>query len=125
MNVLETTRIDRWLWSVRVFKTRSDATKACKGGHVEIGGQNAKPAQDVRVGDRISVQKGSRRLELEVARVIDKRVGAPVAAECYVDHSPPPPERVPFTAQGVRDPGAGRPTKKERRQMERMFGRRR
>lgn len=120
-----TTRIDKWLWSVRVFKTRSDATKACNGGHVEVGGRNVKPAHAVGVGDRVSVQKGPRRFDLEVVQVIDKRVGAAVAAECYVDHSPPPPERVPYTAQAVRDAGAGRPTKKERRQLDRTFGRRR
>jgi ribosome-associated heat shock protein Hsp15 len=122
---VESTRIDRWLWAVRLYKTRSDATRACTGGHVEVGGRAVKPAHKVVVGDRVSAHAGGRERILEVARVIDKRVGAPVAVECYVDHSPPVPERDRFTAQAVRDPGAGRPTKRERRQLDRTFGRRR
>lgn len=122
---MESTRIDRWLWAVRVFKTRSLAAKACNGGHVEVNGRNVKPAHKIVAGDRVEARVGDRVRILEVVRVIDKRVGAPVAVECYVDHSPPPPERVRFTPQAVRDPGAGRPTKKDRRQIDRHFGRRR
>lgn len=122
---MEETRIDRWLWAVRVFKTRSDATRACNGGHVELGGRVVKPAQKVRVGDRVHAVVGDRHRELEVTRIIDKRVGAPVAVECYVDHSPPPPEKPLRAMFGVRDPGSGRPTKRERRQLDRHFGRRR
>lgn len=120
-----TTRVDRWLWAVRVYKTRSDATAACNGGHVEVGGRSVKPAHKVRVGDRVRAVRGRRDFVLEVTRVVDKRVGAPVAAECYVDHSPPPPERIRSTPHAVRDPGTGRPTKKERRQLDETFGRRR
>ena len=121
---METTRIDRWLWSVRVYKTRSDATAACAGGHVELDGRTVKPAQKVRVGDRITARVGDRQRIVVVAEVIDKRVGAPRAAECFVDHSPPPPERPLQALFGERDRGSGRPTKKERRQLDRHLGRR-
>lgn len=126
MRAVESTRVDRWLWAVRVYKTRSDATRACTGGHVEIGGKTVKPAHKVAVGDRVEARVGPRLRVLEVARIIEKRVGAPVAAECYVDHSPPPPTRdAPDADFAVRDPGTGRPTKRERRQLDRTFGRRR
>lgn len=124
MGSMESTRIDRWLWAVRIYKTRSDATRACTGGHVEVGGRTVKPAHKVSVGDRVSAYAGGRQRVLEVAKVIDKRVGAPVAVECYVDHSPPPPERDVALPIAVREPGTGRPTKRERRQLDRTFGRR-
>lgn len=122
---VDTVRVDRWLWAVRVFKTRSLASKACNGGHVQVDGKSVKPAHAVKVGDEVHVVRGQRAFDLEVARLIDKRVGAPVAAECYIDRSPPPPEPSHELPQAVRDAGAGRPTKKERRQMEQIFGRRR
>lgn len=122
---METTRIDRWLWAVRIYKTRSDATKACSGGHVEVDGRPAKPALKVKVGDRVHARVGPRERILEVSGIIDKRVGAAIAVECYVDHSPPPPDRPLQALFGVRDPGAGRPTKRDRRQLDRELGRRR
>ena len=121
---MDTTRVDRWLWAVRMYKTRADANRACSGGHVEVGGRTAKPSQPVRVGDRVTARVGDRERILEVVRLIDKRVGAPIAVECYVDHSPPPPEPSGELPQGVRDRGAGRPTKRERRELDRRFGRR-
>lgn len=122
---METTRIDRWLWAVRIFKTRSDASRACTGGHVQLDGRVVKPAQKVRVGDRVHARVGERVRDVEVTRIIDKRVGAPIAVECYVDHSPPPPEKPLQALFGVRERGSGRPTKRERRQLDRQFGRRR
>ncbi|WP_436795835.1 RNA-binding S4 domain-containing protein [Actinospongicola halichondriae] len=119
------TRIDRWLWAVRVFKTRSLASKGCNGGHVEVNGRSVKPAHKVVVGDRVEARVGDRVRILEVAQIIDKRVGASVAAECFVDHSPPPPEYIRETPQAVRDAGAGRPTKRDRRQLDRYLGRKR
>jgi ribosome-associated heat shock protein Hsp15 len=115
------TRVDAWLWAVRVTKTRSQATDACRGGHVRVNGTPAKAATPVRVGDRVEARVAGRARVLEVGRLIDKRVGAPVAAECYVDHSPPPPARdeVPVFA---RDRGAGRPTKRDRRRLDRFRG---
>ena len=120
---METTRIDRWLWAVRIYKTRSDATRACTGGHVEVDGRPVKPALKVKVGDRVTARVGQRERILDVARIIDKRVGAPVAVECYVDHSPPPPERPLQALFGERERGSGRPTKRERRQIDRYLGR--
>ena len=112
------TRVDRWLWAVRVFKTRTDATDACRGGHVRINGTPAKAAGTVRLGDRVMVRAFDRERDLEVVRVIDKRVGAAIAAECLRDHSPerPPAEAPAF----VRDRGAGRPTKRDRRDLDRL-----
>ena len=118
---VDSTRIDRWLWSVRVYKTRSAATDACSGGHVRLNGNPAKPAAAVRVGDRVEANVHGRPRILEVARVIDKRVGAAIAVECFVDHSPPPPPREERTAAVfMRDVGTGRPTKRDRRQLDRF-----
>jgi ribosome-associated heat shock protein Hsp15 len=120
---LESTRVDRWLWSVRVFKTRNLATEACRAGHVAVNRGVTKPATNVRVGDVVTIRLDGRDRVLEVARVIDRRVGAPVAAECVVDHSPPPPPR-DMTASGLtRDPATGRPTKRDRRQIDRLRNR--
>ena len=115
---MESTRVDRWVWAVRLFKTRSMATEACRAGHERINDVRAKPASTVRVGDRVSARVGDRDRIVEVARVIDMRVGAPIAAECLVDHSPPPPPRDEASPFGVRDPGTGRPSKRERRQLD-------
>ena len=120
---MDETRVDRWLWAVRLYKTRSMATDACRGGHVKVNGRSAKPAATVRVGDRVEAKVGPRRRVLEVTRVIDTRVGAPLAAECYVDHSPPPPEPELLASIPQRDRGAGRPTKRERREIDRLRGR--
>lgn len=119
----EAVRVDSWLWSVRLFKTRSAAAEACRGGHVRINGVTAKPSRPVVAGDRVHARVGDRERIVEVVRVIAKRVGAPVAAQCLIDHSPPP---VPRAALGVpvRDRGAGRPTKRERREIDRLRGRR-
>ena len=117
---MDTTRVDRWLWAVRVFKTRSDATAACRGGHVRVNGAAAKAATTVRVGDRVDARAHGRDRVLDVARVVDKRVGASIAAECVVDHSPPPPPRDRTVPVFVRDAAAGRPTKRDRRQLDRF-----
>jgi ribosome-associated heat shock protein Hsp15 len=116
-------RIDQWLHAVRLTKTRSDAAAACKGGHVAINGKDAKPATTVQVGDRIEARLGRRDRIVEVRRVISKRVGPQPAAECFVDHSPPPPEREATPLFAVRDRGAGRPTKRDRRRIDRLRGR--
>jgi ribosome-associated heat shock protein Hsp15 len=122
---MESTRVDRWLWAVRLFKTRALATEACKAGHVRVGGARVKPATQVRVGDTIHVRVQDRDRVVEVARVIQTRVGAPVAAGCMVDHSPPPPPREAIVPVARRERGAGRPSKRERRQLDRARGRHR
>ncbi|MGI8335706.1 RNA-binding S4 domain-containing protein [Actinomadura scrupuli] len=114
-------RVDVWIWSVRLAKSRSVASDACRGGHVRINGVRVKPAHAIRVGDEVRLrQEGYERIVV-VTRIISKRVGAPVAAECYIDKSPPPPPRQ--LAVAVRARGAGRPTKRERRSIEKLFGR--
>jgi ribosome-associated heat shock protein Hsp15 len=115
---MESTRVDRWMWAVRVYRSRAAATAACRGGHVRVNGVPAKPAATVRVGDRVDVMVNGRQRLLEVARVIDRRVGAPIAAECLVDRSPPPPARDELADVFTRDRGAGRPTKRERRRLD-------
>ncbi|QEV17551.1 RNA-binding S4 domain-containing protein [Streptomyces alboniger] len=116
-------RVDSWIWSVRLVKTRSTGAAACKGGHVRVNGERVKPAYGVRVGDEVRLrQPGGRERIVIVKRVIRKRVGAPVAAEAYVDNSPPPPPREAVAPAGIRDRGTGRPTKRDRREMERLRG---
>ena len=120
---MDATRVDKWLWSVRLYKTRSEATAACDGGHVRVNDRAAKPATPVRPGDRVVAYAHERERVLEVVRVIDKRVGAPIAAACFVDHSPPPPEREFIAPAFIRDPATGRPTKRDRRQIDRLRSR--
>lgn len=122
---MDGTRVDRWLWAVRLFKTRAGATDACRGGHVTVNGTRVKAASAVRVGDRVAAHVGERDRVVEVVALIDQRVGAPLAAECYVDHSPPPPRRVDVGDVLRRDPGTGRPTKRDRRAIDRLRDRRR
>ena len=117
---LEVTRVDRWLWAVRLYHTRSLATDACRGGHVRINGTSAKPASNVRVGDRVEVRQGERRRIVEVVRVIDRRVGAPISASCLVDHSPARPPAELAAPALVRDASTGRPTKKDRRRIDQL-----
>lgn len=115
-------RIDAWVWAVRLVKTRTDAAEACRAGHVKINGNSVKPAQQVVPGDRVRVWVNHREHDVEVTRSINKRVGAKIAVTCYIDHTPPPPPMELFAAVPFRDRGAGRPTKKERREMEHFRG---
>lgn len=115
-------RVDTWIWCVRLIKTRSAAGTACRAGHVKVNGDRAKPAQPVRAGDEVRLVHAGRERVVVVSKVLGKRVGAPVAAECFVDNSPPPPPRADALAMGVRDRGAGRPTKRDRRELERLHG---
>ena len=117
----DTGRVDSWLWAARILKTRSAATAASKAGHVTVNDERAKPAQTVRVGDVVRVRiEGDERI-LQVARLIAKRVGAPVAAECYIDLTPPKPPKEERVLTVVRDRGAGRPTKRDRRVIDRLM----
>jgi ribosome-associated heat shock protein Hsp15 len=112
------TRIDRWLCAVRLVKTRPLATRLCEGGHVLVNGSPAKPSTKVRPGDRVEALIADRKRIVEVILPIESRVGATVAATCYVDHSPPVvpeagPEIMPMR-------GEGRPSKRLRRELERL-----
>ena len=113
--------MDVWLWAVRIFPTRSAATAACRGGRVRLNRLPVKASTHLKVGDRVEAFAGRQRV-LEVATVIDKRVGAAVAATCLVDHSPPAPVVKRQPRMPVREPGAGRPTKRERRALDRVRG---
>lgn len=117
--MLDETRIDRWLCAVRLVKTRPLATELCEGGHVQINGRGAKPSAKVKVGDRVKAYIADREREVEVVTIIENRVGAPIAVTCYIDHSPEPvAEPLPPGMEWTR--GAGRPSKKLRRELDRM-----
>jgi ribosome-associated heat shock protein Hsp15 len=116
---MESTRIDRWLWAVRLVKTRPDAAAACRAGHVKINGRPAKPATTVVPGDEVRARVGDTTKTLEVVQVIQKRVGPAAAVMCFIDRTPaPPPESVIPVAR--RERGAGRPTKRERRVLDKF-----
>jgi ribosome-associated heat shock protein Hsp15 len=116
-------RLDAWIWAVRLFPTRSAATAAVKAGHVKVNAASAKPAQSVKVGDTIRIRDTRGERIVKVLGLLDKRVGAPVAVTMYDDLTPPPPPREERVVTGTRDRGAGRPTKRDRRQVERLMGR--
>ncbi|MGV9911914.1 RNA-binding S4 domain-containing protein [Streptomyces tendae] len=118
----ESVRVDSWIWAVRLIKTRSLGATACRGGHVRVNGERVKPAHSLRVGDEVRLRQEGRERVVVVKRLIRKRVGAPVAVQCYVDNSPPPPPREAVAPAGIRDRGAGRPTKRDRREMDRLRG---
>ena len=118
-------RIDKYLWSIRVFKTRSEATDACKGGKIRINGADTKPPKMVKVGDTIVARKGAVTYTYKVLDLIDKRQG-PKLVPNYAENLTPPEElaklRAPVETFFLkRDRGAGRPTKKDRRQMEALW----
>ncbi|WP_348788098.1 S4 domain-containing protein [Leifsonia sp. NPDC080035] len=115
-------RVDSWAWAVRLFKTRSAASDACKAGHLKVNGDRAKPSQPVKVGDEVrAFVAGSEKIYI-AKRLIVKRVGAAVAADCFEDRTPPPPPKTEAPATVVRERGAGRPTKRDRRLIERLRG---
>jgi ribosome-associated heat shock protein Hsp15 len=118
---MESTRIDRWLCAARIYKSRTQATDACAGGHVEINGVVARPSHVVRIGDRIEALAPRGNVVLEVLALADKRLSPPKARELYADHSPPPPPREERVA--LRERGSGRPTKADRRALGRLMGR--
>jgi len=116
----EATRIDRWLCAVRLVKTRPMATQLCEGGHVRVNDTSAKPSTKVRAGDRVEALIAGRERVVDVVRPIEKRVGAEAAATCYIDHTPPP--LVTEIRPGIKVVrGEGRPSKRLRRELERML----
>jgi len=111
--------VDQWLWAVRLSKTRSIATAACRRGRVRVNGNTAKASTPVNVGDRVEAFIARQRVVV-VSEVIEKRVGAAAAATCFVDHSPPAPAVKRQPPMPRRAPGMGRPTKRERRALDRV-----
>jgi ribosome-associated heat shock protein Hsp15 len=117
-------RIDKWLWSVRIFKSRTQANSACKAGKVKLEGEKVKPAQSIEVGEVLEVKKNGFDYIFKVEKIIQKRVGAPIAQECYKNLTPEDElnkYKDWYIGKGQterREKGAGRPTKKERRELE-------
>ena len=123
---MDEVRIDKYLWSIRVFKTRSEATDACKGGKIRVNGADTKPSNPVKVGDTIVARKGAVTYTYKVLQLVDKRLGAKLVP-LYAENLTPEEElaklRAPVETFFLkRDRGAGRPTKKDRRQMEELWG---
>lgn len=116
---LDEARVDKWLWAVRFYKTRTAASDACRGGHVRVNRVTAKPSTAVRPGDSVEARTSGRDVVVEVTGLLQKRASAPLAATCYIDHTPPPPADERASGGLVRDRGSGRPTKRDRRQLER------
>jgi len=120
--VLEKLRIDKYLWAIRVFKTRSLATEACKAGRVKLNGQNIKPSYVVKVGETYQIQKGIEKKILKVIDLLEKRVDAKTAVTFYEDLTPIEETygyKSTFHAPILkRDRGTGRPTKKDRREID-------
>jgi ribosome-associated heat shock protein Hsp15 len=115
-------RVDKWLWAARFFKTRSLATGACTGGKVDINDEAAKPARLVRAGDlvKVTLPQGRRRI-VKVVSLDDRRGSATIARALYEDLTPPEPARTRQAPPPYREPGAGRPTKRERREVDRLM----
>jgi ribosome-associated heat shock protein Hsp15 len=114
-------RIDKWLWAARFFKSRTLATAACDGGKVDVNEQAAKPSRAVRPGDLLRITLPRAKKIVRVAALSDRRGPGAQAKLLYEDLTPPPPPReARLSPPAVRPPGAGRPTKRERRQIDRL-----
>jgi ribosome-associated heat shock protein Hsp15 len=115
-------RIDKWLCAVRIFKTRSQATEECSKGRVTINGENVKPSRDVRIGDIVEVRKAPITYRYKVLQLAEKRMGAKLVPEYLEDQTPQEQFDVLQMQRMVqwsgREKGTGRPTKKDRRDME-------
>lgn len=115
-------RIDKWLWCVRAFKTRTLASDACKGGLAKLANENVKPAKELKIGDKIQIRRGIMNWELEVKDFPKNRVAAKQVEEYVINHTPAGEyEKARLQRQAafvVRDAGAGRPTKKDRRDID-------
>ncbi len=118
-------RIDKWLWSVRIFKTRTLATKVCKAGNVKLNsGKVLKPSSEINPGDTVIVKKNGINFSLKVLKLINKRVSATLAKECYEDITAPEELQkyeswfISYKGKEYREKGKGRPTKKERRELQ-------
>lgn len=122
----EPVRIDKWLWAVRLFKSRSLATEECKKGHISIDGISVKPSRIPKVGDVIQVRKNPVTFSYKVIGVLGKRVGAQLVSEYMEDVTPPEVLKALEIRKQMsnfdRDRGAGRPTKKDRRDIDQLRG---
>lgn len=121
---MDTIRLDKWLWTVRLFKTRSQATEACKGGKVKMAGVNAKPSKEVRVGDQIDIVQTGIRKSVRIKQIGNNRVGPNLVTELMEDLTPPEELEKLQMAREInyerRERGSGRPSKKDRRNIDRL-----
>jgi ribosome-associated heat shock protein Hsp15 len=117
-------RVDKWLWSIRLFKSRTIATEACKEGKIKLGENYLKPSHEIKVGDLLTVFKEGFRLQIKVKDILAKRVSATLAKNFYENLTPEEELNkykswfVGKAAAEMRAKGAGRPTKKERREID-------
>ncbi|MEM7157866.1 MAG: RNA-binding S4 domain-containing protein [Myxococcota bacterium] len=123
MAELTEVRIDKWLWAARCFKTRSQASTACSAGHVKVDGTSVKAAKSISPGVRVEVRTHGGLRILEVVALGDRRGPASVARTLYIDHTPAPLPKEEQAEQITRDRGAGRPSKRDLRQLRRLRGR--
>lgn len=118
----ETVRIDKWLWAVRLFKTRSIAAEACKKGTVSVNGIDAKPSREIKIGDEVRVRKLPVTYHYKVLDITEKRMGAKLVPDFMKDVTPAENleilEMQKYMKWSERDRGTGRPTKKDRRDLE-------
>lgn len=126
MNNDDKLRIDKYLWAIRIFKTRSLATEACKMGRIKMEGQSLKPAHVVKIGESYTIQKGPERKIIKVIGLLERRADAPTAQQHYEDLTPIEDKTVMPSVFSVpvlkRDRGTGRPTKRERRDIDKLRG---
>ncbi len=115
-------RVDVWMWAVRLFKSRSLATAACRAGKVRLNDTVAKASSLVKAGDTISWRDPLRARQVQVVELVPRRVGSPEAVKAYRDFSDPLPTKAEAGAVPQRDRGTGRPEKKQRRDLDRLRG---
>lgn len=118
----ESVRIDRFLCAARVYKSRTSAQEACAASHVKLNGKNARSSTAVRVGDRVEARAPRGQVVMVVSALAEKRLSPAQARELYEDHSPPPEPKDSSAPTFARERGMGRPTKSDRRRMERFRG---
>lgn len=123
--MMDAVRVDKYLWAIRVFKTRTEATDACKGSKITVNGADIKPSKEVKAGDVIQVRKGAVHYTFKVLAPLEKRIGAKDVAR-FAENLTPESEMAKLHAPVEtffvkRDRGAGRPTKKDRRQMDELY----
>ena len=123
MSEIQKIRIDKWLWAIRMYKTRTLATEACAAGKIKIEGESVKASYLLKTGQTIQMNRQGEKWTLKSVKLIEKRVGASLAAECYEDLTPPEEKnklQFPASFYEVRDKGIGRPTKRDRREIDKF-----
>ena len=121
----EDVRVDKWLWAVRIYKTRSQATEACRKGHVSIGNLPVKPSRSVHLGEVVKVRKSPITRSFKILELAEKRMSAKLTADFLEDVTPPEVFEIEEMQKNMRwlerDRGTGRPTKKDRRELDDFF----